>query len=421
MSSSRGVCYGSVCVACLMACLPRGAVDESRPARLLPVDGAAYRATPLDWSDNGHITFEKDGQRQILAPTEFISWGSYADTDRATQVLLSDGSVLVGEVTQVRGDALVIASRLWGELTLPRSAVRGLLFLPATEPWRRDRELKQLAVAGASDRVLLANGDELGGDLLPTTARNEDEGFGLASVTFDLRNTGEAVSLPLEDVHSIALRGTTSALAVARFRCGFHDGSLLVAAEIKPAAAEQLEIVTVSGARWQMDRATFWKDLSFLQPVNNEVTYVADLPDIGYKSLPFLTRTWPLGVNQNVLGGRLRSAGGIFFHGLGMHGTSRVAYPLDGQYRSLEAELALDDRAGRQGSVIYRVLLEAANEQGEQAWKVAYSSPIVRGGDPLLSISVDVRGANRVALVVEFADWGDTLDHANWLHARLLK
>ena len=31
------------------------------------------------------------------------------------------------------------------------------------------------------------------------------------------------------------------------------------------------------------------------------------------------------------------------------------------------------------------------------------------------------RGAARMALLVEFADRGDELDHANWLNARLVK
>ena len=81
------------------------------------------------------------------------------------------------------------------------------------------------------------------------------------------------------------------------------------------------------------------------------------------------------------------------------------------------ADLALDDSAGTRGSVIYRVFLE--REAGD--WQSAYESPIVRGGEPPLPLSLDVTGALRLALIVDFADRGDELDHANWLNARLVK
>jgi len=44
-----------------------------------------------------------------------------------------------------------------------------------------------------------------------------------------------------------------------------------------------------------------------------------------------------------------------------------------------------------------------------------------RGGDAPKSISVDVAGADAMTLVVDYADRGDELDHADWLDARLTK
>jgi hypothetical protein len=34
---------------------------------------------------------------------------------------------------------------------------------------------------------------------------------------------------------------------------------------------------------------------------------------------------------------------------------------------------------------------------------------------------VELKQASRVALLVEYADRGDVLDHANWLNVRLVK
>ena len=77
--------------------------------------------------------------------------------------------------------------------------------------------------------------------------------------------------------------------------------------------------------------------------------------------------------------------------------------------------MAVDQRAGRSGSVEFRVYLQDSNGQ----WSRAYESDVVRGGDPLVPMRVNVRGAHGVALIVDFADRADEWDHANWLNARL--
>jgi hypothetical protein len=94
-----------------------------------------------------------------------------------------------------------------------------------------------------------------------------------------------------------------------------------------------------------------------------------------------------------------------------------VAYEVREGDRRFQAEAALDEHAGLRGSVTFRVLLE--DTQGQ--WQRAYESPVVRGATDPLPISVDVRGVRRLALIVDFADGGDVLDHANWLNARFVR
>jgi hypothetical protein len=69
--------------------------------------------------------------------------------------------------------------------------------------------------------------------------------------------------------------------------------------------------------------------------------------------------------------------------------------------------------------VVYRVFVERP-EATTRKWSLAFTSPVVRGSDAVLPVSIDVAGATRIALAVEAADQGDTLDHANWLRARLV-
>jgi hypothetical protein len=162
---------------------------------------------------------------------------------------------------------------------------------------------------------------------------------------------------------------------------------------------------------------TFWDQITLVQTSSPKVVYLSDLPAPNYKHIPFTSIQWLLGVDRNVLGGRLRSGEAVFLRGLGMHSASRVAIDLKGDEQRLEAEFALDDRAKLRGSVIGKVLLET--ETGK--WTTAWESPLIRGGDAPHSISVPLQGARRLALLVEFADRGDEWDHANWINARLVR
>jgi endo-alpha-N-acetylgalactosaminidase len=50
-----------------------------------------------------------------------------------------------------------------------------------------------------------------------------------------------------------------------------------------------------------------------------------------------------------------------------------------------------------------------------------FASPILRGGNPPLPVSVDVTDAKKIELIVDYADRADVLGHADWLNARLTK
>jgi hypothetical protein len=76
-----------------------------------------------------------------------------------------------------------------------------------------------------------------------------------------------------------------------------------------------------------------------------------------------------------------------------------------------EALAAIDQSAGRGGSVRFRVLLDGVEK---------YASPVVRGGEPPVPVSVELGGAKWLELVVDAADRTDVLDRADWLDARLI-
>jgi hypothetical protein len=197
---------------------------------------------------------------------------------------------------------------------------------------------------------------------------------------------------------------------------GFRDGSLWQVAKVTDAGAGT-QFRLVCGAEFTLANDLLTSDVTWLRPRGQRVTYLSDLPSVGYKHIPLLELPWPLQRDRNVLGGQLRCGGRICTKGLGLHSTSRVAYEVREGDRRFQAEAALDEHAGLRGSVTFRVLLE--DTQGQ--WQRAYESPVVRGATDPLPISVDVRGVRRLALIVDFADGGDVLDHANWLNARFVR
>jgi hypothetical protein len=75
-----------------------------------------------------------------------------------------------------------------------------------------------------------------------------------------------------------------------------------------------------------------------------------------------------------------------------------------------EALVGIDDSTAGGGSVIFRVLVDGQER---------FTSRTIRGGDAPMPVSVDLTGAKRLELIVDYADRADVLDHADWLDARL--
>jgi len=95
-----------------------------------------------------------------------------------------------------------------------------------------------------------------------------------------------------------------------------------------------------------------------------------------------------------------------------VHSYSQLTYLLDRPYRRFQAALGIDDSTAGRGSVVFRVYVDRQRQ---------HASDIIRGGESAVPISVDLSGAKRLDLIVDFADRADQLDHAAWLNARLVE
>lgn len=416
----------------LAACLSCVAQEEAALAR--PVTGPPFSGKLAGIDAEWNISLAAEGKERVLPLANLALWGSYRDTSAGPQILLADGSILVADVLELGaenvtlGDASGLARVLWNESAIPLRQLTAVLYQPSADPLERDKQLEALRGGERKeDHVWLTGGEVISGRIVsaPRYGRFTPPAPPLQAEVIKLARRGstEPLAIPLPKVVGLTWSAAQSPAIKSRpaAQLGMKDGSLLCARKV--AAEREVIAVELHGGgvlkafRETGDDAapTFWDQVTLIQPSSRQVTYLSDLPP-AYKHIPFTALEWPLGVDKNVLGGRLRSGERVALRGLGMHSASRAAFDLKGEQR-FEAELAVDDRAVKRGSIVGKVLLET--EPGK--WTSAYESPVVRGGDPPVPVSVPLKGARRLALLVEFADRGDQWDHANWLGARLVK
>ena len=386
------------------------AAEHDRTARLRC--GETFVATPIEIDEQGNVSFQTDSSLRTIPIKELVSWGAFRDSDRAPQIVLRDGSWLGGEIRELDADQLRLESLLWGRLSLPREAIRGILFNPSPDPLTRDLAREQLLRPAREDRLYLENGDVLSGQfqqLQPSADGHAD--------TLRFATQGRPVLLAPENVTSLAFRfdTPTPSSPEPRMMIGLRDGSRLFVRRFETSGPLR-RLLLDERIAFETDPAGLWSEVTSLQPLGGEVRYLSDLELSGYRHIPLLQQTRELGRDRNPRGGYLRSGDRLYLKGLGMPTAARVVCPLQGNFRRFEAELALDDLAGNRGSVVFRVFL-SDNAGG---WEPAYTSPPIRGGEPPVSIAIDVTGAQALVLLAEMGAWGDVRDYANWLNARLI-
>ena len=330
---------------------------------------------------------------------------------------------------RLEGDSLVVLTEVWGEEAACRAAaVRGIVFAHQNHP--RDRERLEETVRDAANAADQATGPDV--VLLTDNDRIAGEVAKLSNGSLELTNSAGTVKLPLSRVEAVVFGnrrqpfprpdfgelsrvelGTKAAVSrQLGVVVGTSDGSVLYATRV--IADEKSLLVELTGGMQLAGGSV--KDIVFLQSLTGVFVYLSDLEPASYRHVPYLSIDWPFRRDRNVLGEPLTVAGQRYLKGLGMHSASRITYQLDGKFRRFEALAAIDDSADTKGSVTFGVYVLRDGQ-----WKSAYTSDVVRGGDPPKPVSVDVDGAQALTLTVDFADRGDELDHADWLDARLIK
>ena len=396
------------CVAGIAVCTLLIAIASraSSASEVVPIDGEPFNGKLAGVLPDGQINFRTGEGDRTLPMADLFRWGVCPEQGRAGGLLTTDGGWIAARILSADGKRLSAESDALGWFSLPLDAIAAVVFDSAVHLPLED---------GPATKMLLQNGDELTGSLLSIFDRT-------ARLQTDLGD----VEIPTDRVAAIILASAARSRPDAakidelagrpRVWIGLGDGSRLLAERLD--VADSSATFAAVGRQWK----TAAQDVVFLQPIGGRVTYLSDVRPTEYHQMPYLGPRWPWRADRNATGGRLRAGGRTYLKGLGMHGAARLVYSpllsigLDGNEttaatRRFRALAAIDDSTGRHGSVRFRVLVDGREK---------YASPIVRGGDPPMPVDVDLTGAERLELVVDYADRADLLDRADWLDARIV-
>jgi hypothetical protein len=186
------------------------------------------------------------------------------------------------------------------------------------------------------------------------------------------------------------------------------DGSRLTLADARPTLAGAVRGQTVFGATIEVPLTA----VVALAPPQPRVVYLSDLPIAREVHDPYLDVRRPAVRDGSAAGRWLRLGGDVYDKGLGVHSRSELTYALDGRYEMFAALVGLDDHSGRRGSVRVRVEVDGVAH---------YRSPELTAGGPPVAVRVDVYGARRLTLHVEYGRGGNVGDDLNWAEALLVR
>ncbi|MEW4564343.1 NPCBM/NEW2 domain-containing protein [Bremerella sp. JC770] len=344
-----------------------------------------------------------------LDPANVVRFGNPQLIRDDGVIVFEDRSRIVAKELHTEGTQLRAYNRLWDEMKFPLRHLRGILLRSYLNPDETQIALDRIhAYQGTRDRLLLANGDYIDGTFRRLTPLSVEFQIGDKALKLDRKRIAE--------IHFARSAGKLPTAEQGMW-VGLRDGSMLLATELS-LTDDILRVRLSQGVSMRSSNLeNAFAYVKYLRPLASDVTYLSDLDAIGFKSLGFLNASWDYRKDRNVDGGTLKSHGYVSQKGLGLHATSRLAYKVENQAVRLKAKVGIDDDTDGAGSVIFKVF---ASETGK-SWKTVYESPIVRGGQTPLDVDVSVAGMKGVALVVEYADGADVLDHANWMDARFEK
>jgi len=316
--------------------------------------------------------------------------------------ILCNGDVLRGTVIGGTDDKIQMKCAVFGEVEIPISDIRALRFKPEDD--HKDGRAK-LDEDRKKDVLVLANGDALPG----VVAR-----FGKESLIFDC-SLGK-VPIPFERIRMVNFAAIGKEYK--------EPGTLLLLVTCTDGS-------TITGSQAELTegafsiRSTLGKAFKFpfgrvsaIRCKNGRLVYLSDMEPAEVRETPlFDERPWHYRRDLSAGGRPITLQGKVYRRGLGVHSRCELVYDLGGKFKKFLSEIGIDDEVGRAdeaagGKVEVRIYLDD---------KLAFQHPQVERDSKPISVELDVTGARRLTLVVDFGKELHINDHADWADARLIR
>jgi hypothetical protein len=387
-----------------------GAVSSgAQPLELVDVAIPGAELVSIDSGDGASFTA---GDESITRPIrDIVRWGHPAAPRNRPTLLLADGSRLVaaevwtaGGSIQLASDSCTVVHPTLGRLELPRNAIKVLLLAGGRDPALLAPVRAEVMAPVESDTLWLVEGDRLTGEV---KACNGAEA--------EFVSAGETVKIAAEWVIALALAGDQKTPPADGSWLGLSDGSLLRATSLAVTAKEvRGTFFSEQAFKAPLTAVVFW------QPLVDRVQNLSDSTPLDYRHAPYFQLQRPFARDTNLQGDALIVQGRRYLKGLAMPSAARLTYKLDGEPATFQALIGIDDsaisdEAPTGGSAVFQVY---AVRDGKP--ERLFDSGIVRSGEALKRVSVDISGATGLALVVDYGEFGDQRDEAVWLDARLV-
>lgn len=398
----------------LAAILAAGAISTPSGRRapeaftLTTVDGRTLSAAGLLIGPDGKVSISasQDGAPAKLEDlVQIVPQGGAASTrptngEGVVTLVLADGGELRGKLLAGGERQSVLADvGLPRPVAFPLSSLAAIR-LSAAKNEGAERELEtRLSHRDASRDFLIALGAD-GATAVPGALES------LTPTEWTFKLGGQTRRGPLARTYAIVFAAGGGARPDATARVVLRNGARF-AATLVSADESGLRLRTSFDA----DVSLPWSEIERVDLQSSRVEFLSSLKPTEVVSRGFLGDAWPWAADRGLMGGPLKIGDRTYAKGLAVHSQNRMSYELAEPYAQFAATVGVDDPTG-QGNVVFRVLGDGQS---------LFDSGAIKAGEPPREIMVELKGARRISLEVDFGDGLDLGDRAVWGNARLIR
>lgn len=181
------------------------------------------------------------------------------------------------------------------------------------------------------------------------------------------------------------------------------DWSQVGSIGFKPKAGSDITKVIFADFEWKTGEGG--KSAAPLKPGKDGKAYLTQ------EAASFSDSFWRVMNDQGVEGKAIRVGGKTYERGLGVHSDSKISFALDGQFTAFHVVPGPDD--AHKGLLEMKILVDGKEQYA--------SGSVSSAGFEAKSVTIPVKGAKELTLVVTDGGNGPGGDHASWADAYLVK